>query len=351
HPGAIRDFVRFAQSNFSPAPQYVLLIGRGITYVEHRANEGSPLAEQLNLVPTFGWPASDNLLASQPGTATPIIPIGRIAAINGNEVNHYLEKVIEYEQAQRTPTAHTGGSGWMKNILHVAGGKDTIENAIFKNYMNAYKTIAEDTLFGGYVETFTKTSTGAVQQENSQRIRDLFNTGLGFIGYFGHSSANTFEFNLSDPQVYNNPGKYPFFNVSGCSAGNFFVFDPLRLNGNMTISERYVLAPNRGSIGFLADTHFGIPPFLNFYNMAFYNAFSREMYGASVGHQIRRVIESLGGNNPGLDFFHRIHLEEIALHGDPAIKINYFEKPDYVIEDQMVRVNPNIISVVDNSFR
>lgn len=350
HPASVRDFIRYAVNNFSPAPKFVLLIGRGMNYVEVRNNESNPITYKLDFVPTFGWPASDNLLASEPSKVTPLVPIGRIAAVTGTEVNQYLSKVREYEQAQQNPSPYVAESGWMKNILHVAGGKDTLENDIFKGYMNGYKAIAIDTSFGGYVETFTKTSTGAVQQENNQRIRDLFNTGLGFIGYFGHSSANTFEFNLSNPQTYNNPGKYPFFNVSGCSAANFYIFDPLRLSGNFTISESYVLAPHRGSIGFLADTHFGIPPFLNFYNTAFYNAFSRDLYGKPVGDQIKRVIQSLGGDNPGLDFFHRIHLEEINLHGDPAIKINYFEKPDFVIEEQMIRVEPNIISVVDNNF-
>ena len=240
--------------------------------------------------------------------------------------------------------------GWMKNIIHVAGGRDSSENDTFKGYMNSYKMIAEDTLYGGEVETFAKTSTGAVQQASSQRIEQLFNEGLGVIGYFGHSSANTFEFNLSNPDLYNNPGKYPFFNVSGCSAGNFFTFDPLRLSGNLSLSEKYVLAHERGSIGFLADTHFGIPPFLNFYNTTLYESFCKTMYGNTIGNQAKHVVEQLGGGNPNLDFFTRIHLEEIALHGDPAIKINTFPKPDYVIEEQLVRISPNIISVADNNF-
>jgi hypothetical protein len=70
------------------------------------------------------------------------------------------------------------------------------------------------------------------------------------IGYFGHSSANSLEFNLSSPESYNNTGKYPFFNVSGCTAGNLFIFDSLRLIGSMSLSEKYVLTPQKGSIGF-----------------------------------------------------------------------------------------------------
>lgn len=350
NPVAIRDFVRHADQVFAVKPQYIFLMGRGMTYSDFRANESSPVTAKTGLIPTFGWPASDNLLAAQPHTQVPITPIGRLAAINGTEIKQYLDKVKQYEQAQQSPVQTVQDKAWMKNFMHVVGGKDSSENAVFRNYMNSYKTIAEDSLYGAHVETFAKASVAAVQQIQSQRIEELFREGLSFIGYFGHSSANLLEFNLSSPEVYQNPGKYPFFNVSGCSAGNFFVFDPLRLNGSLTLSEKYVLAPNRGSIGFLASTHLGVPPFLDFYNTDFYHEFCRDMYGQSVGKQIKKVITTLGGNTTGLDYLTRIHLEELTLHGDPAIKINAFTQPDYVIEDQLVKLSPSIISVADNNF-
>jgi hypothetical protein len=350
HPGAIRDFIRYADTNFVQKPKYLLIIGRGVNYIDQRTNETNPLIDKLNLVTPFGWPASDGLLAATPGISTPLVPVGRLGVVNGGEINNYLQKVQQYESTQQTTGSTLADKGWMKNMIHVAGGKDSSENNTFKGYMNSYKAIAEDTLYGGEVETFTKTSTGAIQQASSQRIEQLFNEGLGFIGYFGHSSANTFEFNLSNPEIYQNAGKYPFFNVSGCSAGNFFIFDPLRLTGNLSLSEKYVLANQRGSIGFLADTHFGIPPYLNFYNTTLYESFCRTMYGNTIGNQAKHVVEVLGGNNPALDFYTRIHLEEVTLHGDPAIKINTFAKPDYVIEDQLVKISPNIISVADVNF-
>ena len=350
HPASIRDFIFYADSLFNIDPKYVFIIGRGINYVEARANESNPTNSLLDFVPAFGWPASDILLSSKPGLCEPVVPIGRLAAITSEEVNNYLTKVKEYENAQQTPSPTAENKAWMKNFIHVVGGKDSSENNAFKSYMNGYKNIAQDTLFGAYVETFAKTSTGIIQQASGQRIEELFNQGLGFVGYFGHSSANTFEFNLSNPEIYNNDGKYPFFNVSGCSAGNFYVYDPLRLTGNLTLSEKYVLANGRGSIGFLASTHFGIPPFLNFYNTALYNNFSKKMYGNTIGNQIKAVIDELGGNNPSVDYFTRIHLEEINLHGDPAIKINWFSKPDFDIEDRFVKISPDIISVADTVF-
>jgi hypothetical protein len=350
HPASVRDFIRYADRNFTPKASYVLIIGRAVDYIDTWRNQGNALLSKLSKVPTFGWPASDILLSSEPGTIVPLIPIGRLGVINGGEVNNYLQKLIQYDAAQKFSSPYIADKAWMKTGMHVAGGKDSSENEAFKVYMNGYKNIYQDTLLGGLVETFSKTSTGTVQQANSQRIENMFNEGLGFIGYFGHSSASTFEFNLSDPELYHNTGKYPFFNVSGCSAGNFYNFDPSRISIKPTISEKFVLASQKGSIGFLADTHFGIPPFLNFYNTTLYEQFSKVNYGNSIGNQLKQVIQSLGGLNPNIDYYTRIHLEEINLHGDPAIRMNTSSKPDYVIEEPLIKINPTIISVADVSF-
>jgi Peptidase family C25 len=350
HPVAIRDFVRYAYQNFTTTPKYIFIIGRGMDYHSSKDYESDPATDKLNLVQTFGWPASDNLLAAAPATLIPLIPIGRLATINGNEVGNYLDKIRQYELAQASNSQTIADKGWMKNIIHVSGGKDSTESATFTSYLDQCKIIAEDTLFGAHVESFAKSGTGSVQQANSQRIEDLFKEGLSFIQYFGHSSANILEFNLSSPEVYQNSGKYPFFAVSGCSAGNFFLYNPLRLNGDMTLSEKYVLAPQRGSIGFLADTHFGIPPYLNDYNVDLYTQFGKKMYGNSIGNQLKKVITDFGSNPVGMDYYMRVHLEEIALHGDPALKINSFAKPDYVVEDQLVKISPSIITVADANF-
>ena len=350
HPDAIRNFVRFIDVQYPVKPKFIFIIGRGITYLGKRPQESNPIAAQLDLVGTFGWPASDNLLVSQPGTTVPITPVGRLGAISGNEVGIYLQKILQYEQAQRTQSPVIADKGWMKSIIHIVGGKNEGESSQLGSYMDQSKVIAEDTLYGGKVETFKKTSVATIQQISSERITQLFDEGIGFLGYFGHSSATTFEFNISNPENYNNIGKYPFFNVSGCIAGDFYSYDPSRLSTLATLSEKYTFANQKGSIGFLADTHFGIPFALNNYNNRFYKNFSLLMYGSTVGQQIKEVHSFLGGANPAIDYFTRIHLEEINLNGDPALKINAFPKADYVIEEQSVIVSPNIITVADPSF-
>ncbi len=350
HPAAIRDFILYASQQFNIKPKYVFIIGRGISYLDYSLNQANPISEQLDLVQTFGWPASDILLASTPSTVVPVVPIGRLGAINGNEVGTYLDKMKEYEQVQRSPSTTIADKGWMKNVLHTIGGSDSSENARFTGYMNNYKTIIEDTLFGGHVETFAKTSVSTIEQQQSQRISELFQQGLSYVKYFGHSSANELAINLNYPENYQNAGKYPFMHVSGCTVGNFFTFNVNRIldYSGMSLSEKYIFLNQKGSIGFLGSTHFGIENFLDVYNTKLYDKISKTMYGNTIGNQMMSTNQDL---NPGFnDFYLRMHLEEINLQGDPALRINNFAKPDYVIEDQLVKFTPNIISVADDSF-
>ena len=351
HPASIKDFIQYASATFSIKPKYVFLIGKGIEYDQYAVNQSSIYADKLNLVPTFGYPASDVLLSSPYGSIIPSVPIGRLSAISGDEVGNYLQKIQEYEQTQTSTTQTLDNKLWMKKVVSIVGGSDSSENAQFGYFESLYKDILQDTLFGGNVESFSKQSSAAVQLASGVRITQLMNSGVGILSYFGHSSASTLAFNLSDPTDYNNTGKYPFFVVSGCTAGNNYFYDTLRATqDNLSISENYVLAKERGSIGFLADTHFGIGPFLNNYNLQMYNQISSVNYGNSVGNDMQNTIKNLGGANPSLDFFSRMHLEELALHGDPALVVNPQPKPDYVMEDQNVLINPQYISVSANTF-
>ncbi|MFN8306061.1 MAG: C25 family cysteine peptidase [Ferruginibacter sp.] len=353
HPAAIRDFMRYAVQGFAVKPKYLFIIGRGVSYLDYVTNPPSQAMEQMDLVQSFGWPASDILLVAEPGTLFPTVPVGRLGAITGNEVGIYLDKMKQYEQAQQSPSQTIAAKGWMKNMMHTLGPSNTSEEIEFSGYTGGYKQTVEDTLYGAHVETFTKTSVVAIEQQQSQRISELFQEGLSYIKYFGHSSANELAINLNYPENYQNNGKYPFMHVSGCTVGNFFTYSPARVNGysGMSLSEKYVLLDRKGSIGFLGSTHFGVGYNLNIYNEVLYDAYCHSMYGNTIGNQIQATLQQLGANPGTMGFIPRIHLEEVNLHGDPALRINAHAKPDYVIEDQLVKFTPNIITVADGSFK
>lgn len=347
HPFAVKKFLKYARTIFSTTPSNVFLIGKGVSYVQARMNEGNALLDQTDLVPPFGYPASDNLLASNDHETISAIPVGRLSAVSAAEVEVYLEKVKEYESVGATAPQTIAGRGWMKNIVHAIGGGNAQLSKEIGGYMNQLKQIAEDTLWGANVESFSKSSAVA-SQLTSDQLKKLFEDGIGIVNYFGHSSASTTEFNIDDPSIYQNQGKYPLFLVNGCLAGDIFNLETNRLSTITTLSEKYILSP-KGAIGFVASTHYGIVSYLNIYLHGFYKGFSGKEYGKSIGKIMEESFRYLLTNAP-TDYLARLHAEEITLDGDPSVKLYMESLPDYVVEDQFVHV-PSLVSIVDNHFK
>ncbi|HWC54345.1 MAG TPA: C25 family cysteine peptidase [Chitinophagaceae bacterium] len=349
-PIAIRNFIRWARANFSNPLKDVFLIGKGITYDQFRTKESDPNMSKLFFVPTFGNPASDNLFCTEPGNNIPLTPIGRLSVINADEIIPYLKKVKEYEQAQATSSSTIQDKAWMKTVVHLVGADDPILQSDLGNRMEIYRQIISDTLFGGNVTTFNKNSADALQLLNNSAMQNLFQQGIGLITYFGHSSSTALDFNLDNPEQYNNAGKYPFMIVMGCLAGNIFDYNAQRIQTKASISEQYVLSDQHGAIGFLASTYFSIVQYLDIINTQTYKAISRNSYGKTLGEIIDNAISQTFNITTQNDFYARFHCEQVALNGDPAVRLNTFSKPDYVIEDPQVKVSPQFISVAEDHF-
>lgn len=351
HPLSIKNFLAFARQNFSLSPKFCFLIGKGVAYNEFREKESNPKSALLELVPTFGYPASDNLLASADLNALPATPIGRLNVVYSAEITDYLDKVKEFEAAQANPSQTQEDKAWMKNVIHVVGANDAGTASLITPYMDNYKRIIEDTLFGGKVTTFNKFNTTTASTIENEQLAQLFQKGFSLLTYFGHSSATVLDYNLDDPSLYNNPGKYPIFVLNGCNAGNFFDLDTPRLNIKTTISEKYILAKNRGAIGMIASTHFGIVNGLGLYTTGLYQSMAYKSYDQPIGKNIQDAIRNMYQTWGFNDFSARIHSEQQTLHGDPAIGINSYPKPDYSVEASNVLINPSFLSIAETNFR
>lgn len=350
HSSGIRNFIRYARLNYSTTPKYVFIIGKGVSYNEYRLGDNSPFVESLNLVPTWGFPGSDNLLSADPGSFIPTIPIGRLSAINTGEIQLYLDKVKEYETSQANSANTFAGKAWMKNVVHVTGASDEFLQSVLDSYMDNYRQRIEDTVFGANTTLFSKSNTSMTTAQANDLLRAKFIEGASLITYFGHSSATSLEYSLDDPRKYTNPGKYPFFIINGCNAGNLFGYNGLRLNSNEVISEKYVLAPSGGSIGFLASSNLGLVSLLHLMTDSLYDNLSRQMYGDSYGNIVKESLGDFLKIYGPTDFLSRVHVEQNTLHGDPALKQNAQTKPDYLIEASGV-VKPGFVSTADPSFK
>ena len=330
HPLAIRKFAAWALDNLT-APKHIFLIGKAVASLSARTN---PALWSEIMVPSFGYPPSDNMITSYLGTDTYLeetgIAIGRLAATEPQQVLEYLDKMMEYEALPNDL--------WMKKILHFSGGGVESELLQIRAFMDSYKTIIEDTLYGASVQTFQKTSSEPFQITQVDSITELVNAGVQMINFFGHGSAVGFDVSIDHPSLFGNEnGKYPFMMANSCFAGD--IHQPA--NVPTSISENWVLEPQGGALGFLATIGPGSRFYLNSYCTNFYHSLGHLEYGNTIGWQIKRAIRE---NAQPFNAITTLHDLEYTLHGDPGLNITNRLLPDLMVNQQAVWFEPEEIT-------
>ncbi len=352
HPLSIKNFVRFAKQYFVVSPTHMFLIGKGTTYEDYCYHESSAYIEQLDLVPTWGWPASDVLMVSPGIDPSPSVSIGRLSAVSQQEVAIYLDKIKSYDLQKVNAAQDIAGKLWMKQVVHVAGSNDASIEGLLIYYLNGYKAIIQQPLFGGHVADFNTQATGGpATPAVTDYLKSLFQNGIALLTYFGHSAATQLDYQMDNPNDYNNPDKYPLFLLNGCNAGNFFDYDITRLSSITSFSEKFVLAQQRGAIGVIASSHFGLTSLLDAYTTGFYKSVSgTDGYNNYVGKNMQDAIVALSNYSPFTQLTTRMHAEQFMLHGDPALKVYASTQPDFTVEPQTVSISPSVITVADTKF-
>ena len=334
HPYAIRKLSELMVNEWSEKPSYMFLVGKSIKANQHRKIAAN---FNMNLVPTFGNPASDMLFVSGFGQSnlTPHIPIGRLSAQNTGEVVLYLDKVKEFESNM--------SEKWMKNILHFAGGKSGSESDRFSNYLKLYEDILEDTAFGGHTYTFKKNSTAPIQISLSDSISSLINGGTSLLTFFGHASTTGgFDQNIDEPANYNNKGKYPLLVGNSCFTGDIHEAE------GSSVSERFVIIKDRGVIAFLASVDLGFENRLFDYTRSFFKSLGQINYGGSLGEHVKYAVQQT--ELKGTSFPFRSVSLLMTLHGDPSLVLNSHQLPDYVLTSNQVRTTPEVVTTASDTF-
>lgn len=339
-PLAIRNFIQYAENSWSIRPNYVFMIGKGREYNVMRNGGG---AYNQCLIPTFGFPGSDNLYSGSRASDMPGVSVGRLAATNTQEIKDYLDKVKDYELAQNTydePQA-IAPKLWQKHLLHFSGGTGSTEQGQFSAYINSYKRIAEDTLWGTRVNIYNRVSNNPIDESQSQLIKQQINDGVSVITFFGHSATGAFDFSVDEPKNYTNYGKYPIFISNGCFAGLIHDASP-------GYSEKFVFQPNAGAIAFMATTSLSVSSSLNLFTTNLYKEFCNPLYTHTLGNCFSRALADVYSGNPNDRDLMVAY--EMTLHGDPGISFNQYPKPDYAIEQTSVFFTPATITPGLDSF-
>ncbi|MBR9921811.1 MAG: hypothetical protein GYB31_13305 [Bacteroidetes bacterium] len=340
HPLAIRNFANWAAQNWSD-PQHCFIIGKAREYHDLRSpgNMNDALFETF-FIPTMGKPGADNLLFSDNFNAKPVMSVGRLAAVSGDDIRIYFDKVKAFEMAVSNGDQSIASREWMKRVMHLGGGSNLTEQENIKGHLNGMETIIENAQFGAEVTSFYKTSTDPVETSQSAALKSLINDGIAVLTFFGHSSPNTFDFNFDTPTSYDNKDRYPLMFSFGCFSGQCH-------NSLAGIGEEFLLIEDKGAIAYFASTGYGFIGALDKFGDAYYQRLGNSMYGQSIGSIHQEVIEILFASNvvgdPEL-------AQQSTLQGDPSLRLYPQEGPDYTFDGTTAKLNPPLINILLDSF-
>jgi hypothetical protein len=293
---AIWRFLRYAHLSWRQGPRFVLFAGEGSHDYKNFLGHADAVVPTL-LVPTpQGLFPSDNLFADVIGDdRLPEMAVGRIPAMNADELLAVSRKIIAYENAAL--------DGRAKRAIVAADAPDGAGNFPADSEHLA-------TLFPGDYDVERLHLDSVDLDSARRRLVDALNEGKTFMNFIGHGGAmaigNRGLLTIADLEALDNGDRLPVVTVQTCLAGQF------GFPGIDSIGELLVLRPDRGAVAVWA------PSGLSFNNQARFlgEEFYREVFeggedvlGNSILDAQRRYIED--GNDPYL-------LDIYNLIGDPA---------------------------------
>ncbi|MEL6986216.1 MAG: C25 family cysteine peptidase [Bacteroidota bacterium] len=326
HPMSIRNFAHYIKKNWSNT-EFIFIIGKGLEY-----SVGKSRDNDLNYVPTWGIHGADHLLFASHESNVPFFPIGRIPAKNGNEVRIYLDKIKAFED--RNLSQSIEDKLWKKRFIHLSGGAGTTEQNLIASYLDNMALNIERSRLGASVESFYKESQDIVDGSQAEKLTNSINEGCSYITFFGHSSAQTFDYSINNPEDFENEGRYFVLNAMGCSAGKIH-------SGANTLSERFVFAEKKGAIAFLSSSGLGYISAYRTYGLESYDEMGNTSLGEPLGIIMRKNMQVMDRTLST----HKLLAQQMTFNGDPAIIISPEEGPDYIIDETTVSIEPGLLNV------
>jgi hypothetical protein len=339
HPMAIRNYLSASRLTV-PKLQYIFLIGKGREYQDIRTPEQLVQARPTFFIPSFGFPASDNLMVADLGSVIPRYSVGRLSAINQGEVELYLKKLRDVEGQINQGDQTIADREWMKQIMHLGGGVSPGEQSSIRSRLKRMEDSIRTSEMGANVVSFYKSSSEPIEDSRQQAIFDRINAGTAIITFFGHSSSQTFDFSIDDPDNYFNFGRYPYMMSLGCYSGDAFT-------EARSISERFIFLRDKGAIAFAASKGVGYISALGNWGNILYESMGNVNYGEGIGDAMRTTIAEFAGTS---NFTLGILLEQFALSGDPAYRMHPRPGTDLIVDPATISFEPGVVPAQDPSF-
>ena len=343
-PLGLRNFMDYALDNFTVTPEYLLLLGKSISYNYTKGVINKSIANDC-LVPTWGQTGSDHMLVSNTLKVDyrTRIAVGRVSAENPTQIMDYLKKVTDYEALQKLPSS-VQNNLWQKRVVHITGADGNLQGT-FDNYFNQYKNVIVDSFYGAHITRFSKNTSAPITTPNSILLDSLMNNGISLLTFWGHANGTSWDFDIGIPSDYpNQNGRYPFILSNSCFVGN------IHTPTHTSMSEQWVVSKDQGAIGFMATTSLGFVFHIHPLAKELYAHIGRDYYGEPWGVAINKAISDLYDPLSNVQVGRKLTCQEFTLEGDPAVRIGALSKPDYHVEDKHLSISPNILTANVSDF-
>jgi hypothetical protein len=322
----IRDFLKFAYDNWTPAPQFVLMLGQAS--FDYKAILGTPSSfvptwETLESLDDLGSFGTDDFYAKFGNTDVPSLVVGRVSARTQAESDAFVDKLIRYEN-------NSGADGWKMRMLFIGDDSWTPEDGESGNgtiHSDAMETLSSP-LFTPpefeekkiYLAEYPTVFTAAGRRKPGayQAIIDQINKGVLVVNFAGHgnpvqlSNNDVFDIPTSVPQLGNTDRLSVFF-LATCNFSEFD--DPL----NRTGSEVLINKPDGGAIGVVSadrKVYAGENAALN--QGTYLAMFSRDAFGRVVVERPATALfayKAMWGNSD--------NDQKYSYMGDPTMRLQF----------------------------
>ncbi len=338
NPMAVKNYANYIVLNNQA--KFLFIIGRGRDYKEIRSTPDLTTAIIKGYgVPSFGDFGSDNLLVSGSFDRLDMkLAVGRLPAVLQEEVRVYLNKIKASDLAYFAPGPNEDKQ-WTKQIIQLNGGNiGGSDQAAIKSGQKEAEEIIKSNKLAGFVTTFVKGSNQTIGTASEDYFK-LVNEGVSIVDYFGHGALSSLEYPIDIPSKYTNDPRLPILIIKGCKTGNC-QRDGSSIPSKFLYEDSYKTTGFRAVIGSISDSEL-----YSLSSMAkqFYTLLGGELYGKSFGEVFQRTF-----NTPGLNTSSE-SMQQLFV-GDPAISVLPFPGPDFTVESNSVKTNPESISSVDNKF-
>ena len=242
---AIKDFLALLKTNWTTAPNYLLLVGDASLDPRNYISQGL-----LDFVPSqhvdtaFMETDSDDSLADSNNDGIPEISVGRLPARTLAQANLIVSKIVNFSPAN-VPQSALMVADWPNEYVFTNFSEQLIASlpsSMSSSAQRVYRPPCDSA-----VSSFCEPSDTAANSDIINKI----NAGVALVNYSGHGNVDIWAgpiLTSSDALALNNGNKLPFVVVMDCLNGYFS--DPF-LEG---LAESFIKAPNGGAVAAFASS-------------------------------------------------------------------------------------------------